>query len=213
MHGIKAVLFDFDGTIMDTNAVIMNSWQYTFEKIKGMREEESRILKTYGEPLTTSVEKLMPDVDTEFAVRTYREYQRMNFENEIEIFDGTVEILRELKRSDLKLAIVTSRLKKTTMEGVNKFGLNEYFDTIVTMEDTQKHKPEPEPILEALRRLEIRPCEAIMIGDSKFDIMCAYNADVKSVLVDWSVASKSGMDIDVKPDYRISRFDEIMEII
>lgn len=211
---IKAVLFDFDGTIMDTNQVIINSWQYAFEKLKGEKAEVEELLKTFGEPLDLSIDKLLPGFPKDEAISTYREYQYHNFKGLIELFPGTLEIMRELKENDIKTAIVTSRLRRTTMEGIEKFSLEHLLDTIVTMEDTKKHKPHGDPILEALKRLEIKPENALMVGDTKFDILCAKDAGVASALVEWSVAATvKGDDVEWEADYTINKLEDIMKII
>jgi len=75
----------------------------------------------------------------------------------------------------------------STTLGLEKYKLKEYFDAIVTADDTDKHKPDPEPVYIALRKLNAKAEESIMIGDTKFDILSAKRAGVKSVLVDWSI--------------------------
>lgn len=212
-NNIKAVLFDFDGTIMDTNEVIINSWQHTFRSLKGKEADVNMLLGTFGEPLEISIDKMLPEFSRDDAMRIYREYQYCNFKGLISLFPGVVEVLRELKGKDIKTAIVTSRLRRTTMEGIEKFDLHDFFDTVVTMEDTKKHKPDAEPAFEALRRLDIEAERAIMVGDSKFDIMCARNAGVKSVLVDWSVAARAESGIENKADFKIRSLKELLDFV
>lgn len=212
-NNIKAVLFDFDGTIMDTNEVIINSWQHTFRNLTGKEADVNMLLGTFGEPLEISIDKMLPEFSRDDAMRIYREYQYCNFKGLISLFPGVVEVLRELKGKDIKTAIVTSRLRRTTMEGIEKFDLHDFFDTVVTMEDTKKHKPDAEPAFEALRRLDIEAERAIMVGDSKFDIMCARNAGVKSVLVDWSVAAQAESGIENKADFKIRSLKELLDFV
>ena len=212
-NNIKVVLFDFDGTIMDTNEVIINSWQHTFRNLTGKEADVNMLLGTFGEPLEISIDKMLPEFSRDDAMRIYREYQYCNFKGLISLFPGVVEVLRELKEKDIKTAIVTSRLRRTTMEGIEKFDLHDFFDTVVTMEDTKKHKPDAEPAFEALRRLNIEAEKAIMVGDSKFDIMCARNAGVKSVLVDWSVAAQAESGIENKADFKIRSLKELLDFV
>ena len=212
-NNIKAVLFDFDGTIMDTNEVIINSWQHTFRNLTGKEADVNMLLGTFGEPLEISIDKMLPGFSRDDAMRIYREYQYCNFKGLISLFPGVVEVLRELKGKDIKTAIVTSRLRRTTMERIEKFDLHDFFDTVVTMEDTKKHKPDAEPAFEALRRLDIEAERAIMVGDSKFDIMCARNAGVKSVLVDWSVAAQAESGIENKADFKIRSLKELLDFV
>ncbi len=98
------------------------------------------------------------------------------------------------------------------MQGLKKYGLEEYFQCIITASDTTKHKPDPEPIQMALDALHAKPEESIMIGDSIFDVECAKNASVKSVLVDWSV-TKDEVKNKMLPDFEIMAADDIKKIL
>ena len=214
MADISTVLFDFDGTVMDTNNVIIGSWQHTFKTVEGKERDEAEIIKTFGEPLIDTMKKFFPDYPTEEAVEIYRSYHRDRFTELIDIFPGIKKLLSKLKRRGYKTAIVTSRLKTTTMLGMEKYGIDKYFDAVITCEDTDKHKPDPEPVNIALQRLNSLPEEAVMLGDSMFDIMCAHNAGVKSILVGWALAvseeEKSGPN---GPDYIIESPDELFDIL
>ncbi len=191
MSKVNTVLFDFDGTIMDTNEVIIRSWQHTFKTVEGKERPKEHIIETFGEPLYVTMEKLLPQIPLEEGVSIYRGYHYSNFKDLIEVFPGVIEVIKELKNRDYKVAIVTSRLRKTTCMGLEKYDMEKYFDSIITCDDTDKHKPDPEPINIALERLKSSPNEAIMVGDSMFDILCAKNAGVKSAFVGWSLAASS----------------------
>jgi pyrophosphatase PpaX len=210
------VLFDFDGTIMDTNDVIIKSWDHTFETLGYDKKDHKELIVTFGEPLELTLEKFFPDIPVEESIEIYRGYQRDHFVGLISLFPGVVEMLDELKAKGIKMALVTSRLHKTTMDGVEKFGLGKYFEVIITADDTSKHKPDPEPILITLDKLGSKPENAIMVGDTLFDIRCARNATVESVLVSWSMAlhgmTKESLGENA-PDWIIDKPDEILEII
>ncbi|MEG1584546.1 MAG: HAD-IA family hydrolase [Anaerovorax sp.] len=214
MKKINTVLFDFDGTVMDTNDVVIQSWQHAFKTLEGKERPEAEIVKTFGEPLTITMEKLLPNVPVEQAVAIYRSYQVNNFLDLIKLFPGIEELLILLRKRNYKTGLVTSRLTGTTYEGLAKYNLEPYFDVIVTCDDCTKHKPDPEPILITLEKLKSAPEEAIMLGDSMFDILCAKNAGVKSVLVGWALAvseeEKTGID---GPDYMIEKAEDLMAII
>lgn len=214
MSRINTVLFDFDGTLMNTNELIIGSWQHTYETITGIPGNREEIISTFGETLKVSMGKAFPDYPAHEAVEIYRGYQRGKFGDYISLFPGMLELLQELKNKAYRTAIVTSRLKPTTIEGLEKFELHQYLDTIVTMEDCTKHKPDPEPVLIALEKLKAKPDESIMLGDSMFDIKCAKAAGVKSVLVGWAMAvteeDKCGPDA---PDYIIETAEELLDIL
>lgn len=214
MKKITTILFDFDGTIMDTNGLIVNSWQHTFRSVEGKERPEEEIVATLGEPLRLSMQNLLPDFPTDEAVEIYRGYQHGNFGDEISMFPGMEKLIRELKKQGYKMGIVTSRMTNTTMQGLEKFGLTECFEAVVTCDHTDKHKPDPEPVFIALEQLNSTPEESIMIGDSKFDILCAKNAGVISVLVGWALAlSEEDRVGDHAPEHIIQQAEDLMEII
>ena len=213
MSKIKAVLFDFDGTIMDTNTIILKSWQHTFNTVLGRDPDFEVIKQTFGEPLDETMAKLFPDRDTHEMVETYRNYQRHIYKDDITMFPGTKETIEELKRRGYKVAIVTSRLWSSTTQGLYKFDIADMFDAVVSAEDTTIHKPDPTPILLCLDKLGIGADEALMVGDSKFDILCARNACVKSVLVSWTISVTDEQRAILAPDYYIQDAAEVLEIV
>ena len=168
--------------------MILDSWQYTYKTLRGAEEKEENILKTFGEPLALSMEKAFPDVPASEAIAVYRSFQEKHFEEMIRPFPGMVELIRKLRQEGCKVGIVTSRLRNTTVRGLAQFGLLEDIDEIITCEDTEKHKPEPEPALEALSRLGAKAEETVMVGDSLFDIRCAHGAGIRAILVGWAMA-------------------------
>jgi len=208
------VLFDFDGTIMDTNDIIIKSWQHTFQTLEGRERSLEEILETFGEPLRITMERILPDFDTEKAIEIYRSYQFEHYRELIELFPGMKELIEGLKQEGYKLGVVTSRLRNSTEIGLKKYGLIGCFGTIVTADDTNKHKPDPEPIRIALKKLNSEPQETIMIGDSMFDVLCAQNAGVEAVLVSWAMATDAQSRLqDVKPEHVIEKAEEIWTIL
>ena len=212
MTKINTVLFDFDGTVMDTNGVIINSWQHTFRTLDGKERSEEEIISTFGEPLAITMKKLLPHIPVEEGIETYRSYHYDNFSDLISVFPGIVELLKQLKEKGYKTGVVTSRMLHTTKQGLDKFDLNQYFDVVVTCDDTTKHKPDPEPVNIALEKLNAKPEEAIMLGDSMFDILCARNAGVKSVLVGWALpVSEEEKNGPNAADYTIENAQDLFE--
>lgn len=211
---INTVLFDLDGTIIDTANVILGSWQHTYKKLAGIEGDRNKIVKTMGEPLAVSLKNAFPHVPVEESMEIYRSFHRDNFRDSIDIFPGMKDLIKELKERKYSLSVVTSRMRGTTEEALEKYGIKELFDYIVTCDDTDKHKPDPEPILVALRKLSKGPHESIMVGDSIFDILCAKNANVKSALVGWTITmtEEEALEGDA-PDYIIKKPEELLEVI
>ena len=214
---IDTVLFDFDGTIMDTNDVIIGSWQHIYRTLRGKEGDLEYILSTFGEPLEYSMEKSFPEVSVDEAVDIYRSWHREHFLEMIKLFPGIEEMLAEIKRRGYKTGIATSRISLSLHQGLDKYDLEKYFDAIVAVEDIEEAKPAPDTIFKVLGKLDSRPEDAIMIGDSRLDILCAKNAGVPSVLVGWSatLAGKTKEDFapGEAPDFIIDRPDDLLNII
>lgn len=214
MKKINTVLFDFDGTIMNTNNVIIQSWQHTFRTVEGKERPIEEIVKTFGEPLAITMKKVLPQIPEEEGIAIYRGYHFDKFAELITVFPGVLELLGDLKEKEYKVGLVTSRLWNTTKIGLEKFDMGKYFDTIVTCDDTNKHKPDPEPVNIALERLNAKPPEAIMLGDSMFDILCARNAGVRAALVGWALAVSDEEKIGANaPDHILERAEDLFNII
>ena len=214
MKKIKAVLFDFDGTLMDTNRIVLESWYHVYDTLGVPRDPDEKIVRTFGESLQDSLAAYFPGHDPEELLKVYRSYQQHHFRDLVHPFEGMPELIHELKDRGYKLAIVTSRLWQTLKNNCYDFRDEAYFDVIVDQNDTKAHKPDPEPCLIALRKLGVAADEAVMIGDAKYDTLCAKNAGVTSVLVAWSLACPPEKAVgDAKPDFIIEKPSDLLEIL
>lgn len=211
---VNTVLFDFDGTLVNTNDVIIASWQHTYMHYLGREEALEKITACFGEPLLLTMEREFPGVDPEESAEVYRRYQQENADGLVKIFPGIRELLEALKEAGYRMAIVTSRTRESALRYMNMFGIAPYFEDMITCDDTDIHKPNPEPILLCLGKLSIEPGEALMVGDSPFDIKCANNAGVKSVLVDWRITGGGQTLVeDAREDFTIAEPGGLMEIL
>ncbi len=214
MKKFKAVLFDFDGTIADTNEIILKSWRYIYKMYLGRECRDEEIVGTFGEVLVDTLSERFPNENINEVLVNFRDYQKTYFEEEIVLFDGMKELVAELNERGYMTAIVTSRIKSQTLVGLKKFGMISMFDAFVSAEDTSAHKPDPAPVLIALEKLGIKPRDAIMVGDSKNDIKCAHNAGVKAVLVDWTVCLPAKERFgENRAEYTIYKPKELLDII
>ncbi len=209
--GYKYVLFDLDGTLIDTNSLIIDSFKYTYKTCLGLEVSEQEILKYFGEPLIVTLKRYSEDRGDELF-KTYIEYNETRHDDSVTIFEGVQELLEELVKQGFLLALVTSKRRKVALMGLDRFDIKKYFDVFIALEDTELHKPNPAPVLKALELLNAHPHEAIMVGDSVFDIHCAHGADVKAVLVKWSAAHGFQGD-DASADYIVHDTKELLEII
>lgn len=210
----KYILFDFDGTLVNTNDVILASWQHTYRHYLGHEMPVDHITSCFGEPLLLTMEREFPGVDPQESADVYRQFQLENADKLVTIFPGIKELLADLKAAGYVLGIVTSRTRESALRYMDMFGITSYFSDLVTCDDTTVHKPNPDPILLAMSKLGASAEESIMIGDSPFDIKCANNAGVDSVMVNWRITcDETSVIDDAKVDYWIHQPSDLVELL
>ena len=172
---IQTVLFDFDGTLINTNDLIFASYRYAFRKVLNREITMKEILELYGRPLYPSLEKY--GEKQEEIYRAYKMFeQRPENETLVKKFDGVYEGIQLLHKHGFLLGIVTSKRMHAVQKSLEFLELTNIFDVIVTPDEPVKPKPSPEPVLLACRRLGIAPDTAVMVGDSVFDLISGREA-------------------------------------
>jgi pyrophosphatase PpaX len=178
------VLFDLDGTLVDSGAIILGSFHHATETVLQRRFPDEQILaQVGGSNLVEQMQLLAPDRVDEL-VRVYRDHNDPQYST-LGCFDGIVELLATLKRERRRLGVVSAKRKPTVQRVFEGAGVGMYFDVVVGSDDTERHKPHPEPVLKALELLDAQPDEAAYVGDSPFDVAAARAAGVYSVAVGW----------------------------
>lgn len=210
---INTVIFDFDGTLINTNDVIIAAWQHTYKHYLGHEMPIEHITKCFGEPLLTTMAREFPHVDPAVSAEVYRANQRERADELVKLFPGIVDMLKGIKEKGYKMGIVTSRTRESTLFYLKKFGIEEYFDDIVSCDDTSIHKPNPHPLLLGLEKLDSKAEEAIMVGDSIFDVKCANNGKVKAVLVQWRATGDEDGLKQCQIDFEIGTPMELLDVL
>jgi pyrophosphatase PpaX len=206
----KYILFDLDGTLIDTNQLIIDSFKHTYKTHLDRDIEDKEIVQYFGEPLITTLRRYSPE-NAEVLFDTFIHYNESIHDNSVSICCNIEECLKQLKDMGCVLAVVTSKRYKMAHRGLELFDILKYFSVLITVDNTEHHKPHPEPVLKALEKLGALPEEAIMIGDSIFDIQCAHNAGVKAIQVTWG-AALDHLEQE-KPDYLVDDALEIVDIV
>jgi pyrophosphatase PpaX len=211
----KYIIFDFDGTLMDTNRVILDSWQATFERYLGQRRSRREVEATFGEVLMDTIRRIIPDADPYEVRDYYRAYQDSKCQELVTLFDGISELLSELRARGCMIGVATSRTTRSFWGYMRQFGLEDAVDEVVTMDDVSMHKPHPETLTRVMEKMGADPASTIMVGDTKYDIGCANNAGVDSVLVGWShyIDEEDMAKAGFVPTYRIDTPAELLSLI
>ncbi|MCL1924647.1 MAG: pyrophosphatase PpaX [Defluviitaleaceae bacterium] len=207
---IKGILFDFDGTLVDTNGLIQSGMRYTFEKLFGSVTDEE-ISDCMGSPIVETSKRVYPK-NPQLFIDTYLDFCIKNHDEMIKVYPGIIQMLEKLKQMNIKMAIVTSKKRHMFLKGVKKTEMEHFFDVTVTEEDVTKHKPAPEPVELAFKELGFERDEVLMVGDNHHDILAAKAANVKSVAVAWSIKGLDHLK-QFEPDFIIHKAEDIFDII
>lgn len=215
----KGFLFDCDGTVIDSNPLIMNAWRAATDYfLQGKPVTDYDIRKYFGRTFDESAELLAKefgaaDYKLEDIAAVYWAYHNGHPEDIKGVFPTVAEALSALKAKGAKLGIVTSGLSETCSKELEYLGIREYFDTIVGANDVTQSKPNPQPALICCERLGIEPREAMMIGDSRHDIACGNKAGCTTAMVAWTVCNIAQLEGIEKPDMIIRDAGKLCEYI
>lgn len=208
---IKAVLFDLDGTLINTNDLILKSFKHTFKTILDLEPTEEEITINYGRPLQ-EIFKSYDENRIEEMINCYRKINLELHDDECKEFADVDLMLQTLKNKGIKIGVVTSKKSDMAERGAKLMGIFKYFDTFITPEVTIKHKPEGEPVLKACENLGVSPSEALMVGDSPYDILAGKNAGAKTCGVKYTALPIEKLG-ESKPDFYVDKPLEILELV
>ncbi|EIW6612807.1 pyrophosphatase PpaX [Clostridium perfringens] len=208
---IKAVLFDLDGTLINTNDLILKSFKHTFKTILDLEPTEEEITMNYGRPLQ-EIFKSYDENRIEEMINCYRKINLELHDDECKEFADVDLMLQTLKNKGIKIGVVTSKKSDMAERGAKLMGIFKYFDTFITPEVTIRHKPEGEPVLKACENLGVSPGEALMVGDSPYDILAGKNAGAKTCGVKYTALPIEKLQ-ESKPDFYVDKPLEILELV
>jgi len=209
---IRTLLFDLDGTLINTNELIISSFLHTTEKYAPGQYKKEDVLKFIGPPLEESLRKINPNKNVEEMIDTYRKHNHEYHDELVVAYDGVVETLQKLRDAGYKLGIVTTKMGVTVDMGLKLTKIDNMFDTIVTLDDVDHAKPHPEPVVRAMKALDANPEETIMVGDNTHDIESGQNAGTKTAGVAWTIKGRKTLE-DLKPDYMLEHMSDILKIV
>ena len=208
----NVVLFDLDGTLVDSNQIIIDSLKATFDRfLPNHTLKDDDFIQMIGPTLEQSFRRFFDNTKMiDQMVSYYRDFYKNNEDSSIDIYPGVIETLETLKSKGTIIAIVTSKYKKGAEYSINKFNINHYIDYYCYLDDVQKPKPDREPIDYILHQLTDYD-KAIMVGDNKSDILSGKAAGILAAGVDWSL--KPDLLKSAKPDFWLYKISDIIDII
>jgi len=186
---IETMLFDLDGTILDTNELIIRSF---IESLQGYVPHDfgrEHIIPSMGEPLVDQLKRFSGLEEVSKLVDAYREVNLRLHDELVKPFEYVNEVISNLHESGVHIGVVTTKMRLTTERGLKYCGLFDYIDAIVTIDDVDHPKPHPEPVNKAIELLSANPKTTLMVGDSIVDMQSGYAAGTIPVGVAWSLKS------------------------
>ena len=226
-HHTRAILFDLDGTLLDSTDLILQCFRHSWETVCGFNHSRETLVQTFGTPLRSAMHRLLLtgissddgsptdpiEANNALVDRLLAEYRTYNLANHDALarpFEGTCNVLGELRRRGYSIGIVTSKSRELALRGLKLCSLDKLIDSAVFLEDTQSHKPDPEPILAALEKLRQPAHTAAYVGDSHHDIVAARAAGVLAVAALWGPSPRNDLERE-NPDLVAESIGDLLE--
>ncbi len=209
---INTILFDLDGTLIDTNPLILKSFEHTLSYYYPERTfTEAELLPFIGPTLEKSFSELNAKQWKEM-VAFYRSYNIAMHDALVLEYPGVLDGLRRLKEQGYKMAVVTSKSRRVALKGIELFGLTSLFETIIATDDVTEEKPAVEPFEKAMALLGSTTDETIMVGDNDTDINGGKNAGLKTVAVGWAIKGRPYLEA-LEPSVIIDSMEHLSDWI
>lgn len=207
---IEVVLFDLDGTLIDTIELILCSMRHATNDVLGESPADDVLLHNVGVPLRVQMEEFAPE-HVDALLTSYRKHNGEVHDLLVEEYPGTEEALRAMASRGYRMGVVTSKSVAVAHRGLDLFGLGGFFETLVGYEDTDIHKPEPAPLLLAAERMGVEINRCLYVGDSPHDINAGRAAGAVTVAALWGPFRERVQESG--PDYAIERLTQLTQIL
>ena len=206
------VLFDLDGTVIDSGAIILASMRHAAREVLGVEVPDEQLMAAVGGPgLEAQMQALSLDRADEL-VTVYRAHNEP-LHDELVCCAGMDEVLVQLKDEGRRLGIVTAKRRQTVELAFARIPIEHLFETVVGGDETKKHKPDPEPLLLALERLGAASDDAVYVGDAPFDVKAAKAAGLYSVGVSWGgIHGRERLEAE-EPDALVDTTEELLGVL
>lgn len=209
---IDTVLLDLDGTIVDTNELIISSFINTLESNGLAPLTREQIIPHMGLTLEQQLRAFSGVDDVTSYVTAYREYSAIHHDTMVAPFPEVTEVLTRLQAAGIKLGVVTTKIRPNTLKVLEMFELDRFMDVIITQDDVEHTKPHPQPIERAMEALGSSPERTLMVGDSPADLQSASAAGVMSAAVAWSLKGEEELS-KYHPQYILHTMSDLYELV
>lgn len=208
---IDAVLFDLDGTLIDSYDLIAESFRHACRTVLRRGASEQEVTARWGEPLPVRFAAVDPARIPELTA-AYTDYYERHHNKLAAPFPGVLEMLAALHERGIRMGVVTSKRRYSTLQAIERLGLAPYIAAAVSAEDISSPKPAPDAVLEAARLLGMSATATCMVGDGVFDIQAAKAAGVTSIAALWGTRERTAL-LASGPDYVVERPEEVVLLV
>ncbi len=208
---VRGVLFDLDGTLIDTVDLIRVSFRYATEKVLGEALPDELTMQNVGQPLRTQFEDLAPGRADEL-VRVYREFNQAHHDTLAKSYPGTADALHAIAAMGLPMGVVTSKGADGARRGLALFGLADFFKVVVSADDVPIHKPDPYPLRVASAAIGVPLQYCVYVGDSPHDMQAALSGGALAVAALWGAFSPEDV-LAPGPQYALRGIGELPTLL
>jgi pyrophosphatase PpaX len=210
---IRTLLFDLDGTLIDSIRLILDSYHHTVRAHGLPARTDQEWLAGIGTPLRVVFAELAGHPEQmEQLVATYRDYNLAHHDTQVLPYVGAPELIRRVKEMGYRTGLVTSKNRPGAVRGLRLAGIAEHFDILVCADDVTNPKPHPEPVQKALAQLDSPTHEALFIGDSVHDMLCGRAAGVLTAAVLWGPFGRSDLET-TEPDFWLESPGDLLTLL
>lgn len=209
----RAILFDLDGTLVDSLELILASYRHTMAHHLGYTPPDEEWLRTMGTPLRAQLASFANSTEQlEAMFRTYIDHNEASHAHMIRPFPGMRQAVSAIKAVGYRLAVVTSKIGDHAMRELRTCRLDGYFDDMVSATDVTRPKPDPQPVLLGLERIGAKADETLMVGDSLFDLQAARAAGVDVAAALWGPFERDRL-AEGSPEYWLADVSELLALL
>jgi pyrophosphatase PpaX len=204
------VLFDLDGTVVDSGAIILASMRHAMREVLGEEFGDDELLQSVGGPGLEAQMAVFAPERVDELVSVYRAHNEP-LHDELEACHGMEDVLVRLHDEGRRLGVVTAKRRSTVELAFARVPIAHLFETVVGGDETEKHKPDPEPLLLAAERMQADPAHTAYVGDSPFDMRAAKAAGMHAVAVTWGrIHDRAKLERE-EPDAIVDTAEELLE--
>lgn len=212
MRTIETILFDLDGTLIDSIRLILDSYHHTMAAHGFAPRPDADWLRGLGTPLRVQFKEWIHEPETlDRMVATYRAYNLEHHDRMVHPYPGVAEMLRVIRRHGRRTGVVTSKNREGTLRGLRRVGLDEAFEVLVCVDDVQSPKPDPEPVDRALSLLGADPATTVYVGDSIHDLHAGRGAGVYTAAALWGPFTREDLEAG-EPDHWLTAPEDVLTV-